>query len=141
MPYCFTLEGNYATGLRINTLEPRYDREEGKQVLREDHPVQDTSSAFYNRSERKIPIYGSEVYRDVGQAFLISILDLHAINPLSRLVSSASEKQKNALTRIRKELKKEYFKPPAKPAKGKKGCPAAKASALQSMPMTKRGKT
>ena len=23
--YCFTLEGNYATGLRINTLQPRFD--------------------------------------------------------------------------------------------------------------------
>ena len=39
VPYCFTLEGNYATGLRINTLEPRFDSEEGKRVIREDQPV------------------------------------------------------------------------------------------------------
>ena len=64
VPYCFTLEGNYATGLRINTLQPRFNIEEGKRVLKEDHPVQDTSSAFYKK--RKIPIYGSEVFRDVG---------------------------------------------------------------------------
>lgn len=83
--YCFTLEGNYATGLRINTLQPRFDIEKEKRVLKEDNPVQDTSSAFYKI--RKVPVYGSEVFRDVGQAFLISLLDLQGINPLTRLVS------------------------------------------------------
>lgn len=39
VPFCFTLEGNYATGIRINTLQPRFDSSEGKRMLREDAPV------------------------------------------------------------------------------------------------------
>ena len=97
--YCFTLEGNYATGLRINTLQPRFDMTTGKRVLKEDHPVQDTSSAFYKI--RKVPVYGSEVFRDVGQAFLISLLDLHGINPLTRLVKSSEEDVQEVLKKLR----------------------------------------
>ena len=121
VPYCFTLEGNYATGLRINTLQPRFDAEEGKRILREDTLVQDTSSAFYKK--RKIPIYGSEVFRDVGQAFLVSILDLHGINPLSRLAKApeeaTSEGLQAALAKLRKDLKREYQKPSIKSLKSK----------------------
>ena len=51
--------------------------------------MQDTSSVFYKK--RKIPVYGSEVFRDVGQAFLVSILDLNGINPLSRLLKSPTD--------------------------------------------------
>lgn len=87
VPYCFTLEGNYATGLRVNTLEPRFDMNEGVFIMREDYAVQDTSSEFYRNTQKGIPIFGSEVYFDVGRAFLISVLDLHAINPLSRLLA------------------------------------------------------
>ena len=119
VPYCFTLEGNYFTGLRINTLQPRFDQEEGKKILREDQPVQDTSSVFYKK--RKIPIYGTEVYKDVGQAFLISILDLHAVNPLSRLVKAPGDDQLEALSKLRKDLKRDYQKPSIKALKGKKG--------------------
>ena len=39
VPYCFTLEGNYATGIRINTLQPRFNIEEEKKIFREDQPV------------------------------------------------------------------------------------------------------
>ena len=39
VPYCFTLEGNYATGLRINTLQPRWSTEEAKRIIKEDYPV------------------------------------------------------------------------------------------------------
>ena len=37
--YCFTIEGNYATGMRINTLQPRFDQETGKKILKEDSQV------------------------------------------------------------------------------------------------------
>ena len=112
------------TGLRINTLQPRFNLIEGKRILKEDLPVQDTSSAFYKR--RKLPVYGSEVYKDVGQAFLVSVLDLAGINPLTRLVKSGNEDVKEALSKLRKDLKREYFKPTIKSlkkkgAKGKKG--------------------
>ena len=117
--YCFTLEGNYATGLRINTLQPRFDMTTGKRVLKEDHPVQDTSSAFYKI--RKVPVYGSEVFRDVGQAFLISLLDLHGINPLTRLVKSGEEDVQEVLKKLRQDLTREYFKPSLKSLKKKGG--------------------
>ena len=51
--------------------------------------MQDTSSAFYKI--RKIPVYGTDVYKDVGRAFLISVLDLHGINPLCRLIKAPGE--------------------------------------------------
>ena len=88
--------------------------------------MQDTSSVFYRK--QKIPTYGSEVYRDVGQAFLISVLDLHCINPLSRLVKGPTDDPVEALAKIRKDLKREYQKPSIKSLK-KKGA------------KTKRGKT
>ena len=115
------MEANYATGLRINTLQPRFSCEEGKKILKEDYPVQDTSSAFYRK--RKIPIYGNEVFLDVGRAFLVSILDLHGINPLSRLVKAAGAEEASAvLVKLRKDLKREYQKPSIKSLKkGKKG--------------------
>jgi hypothetical protein len=37
LPYCFTLEGNYARGIRINTLNPRVDITTGKRFLKEDN--------------------------------------------------------------------------------------------------------
>ena len=61
--HVFTLEANYATGLRINTLQSRYDYAKGKK-LKKDLPIKDTSSEFYKL--RKIPIYTAEVFRDVG---------------------------------------------------------------------------
>ena len=50
LPYCYTVEGNYATGLRINTLRPRI--QDGK-PLKEELAINDTSSKFYRA--RKIP--------------------------------------------------------------------------------------
>lgn len=106
VPFCFTLEGNYATGLRINTLQPRFDLSAGKRLLKEEHPVQDTSSVFYKK--RKIPVYGSEVFRDVGQAFLVSVLDMHAANPLTRLVKATGEDPSEAIAKLKKDIKRDY---------------------------------
>lgn len=83
--YVFTLEGNYATGLRINTLKSRYDYIKSKK-LKKDLPVKDTSSDFYKL--QKLPIYTAEVFKDVGHAFCVSVLDLYEINPQTRLVKS-----------------------------------------------------
>lgn len=126
VPYCFTLEANNVTGLRINTLQPRFSRKEGKKILKEDQPVQDTSSIFYKK--RKIPIYGSEVWRDVGQAFLVSILDLHAINPMSRLLKAATDDYIEMLKKVKKDLKREYFKPSIKQLKKKEAKGKRKAA-------------
>jgi len=39
LPFCYTMEGNYAVGLRINTLQPRFNIAEGKRLLKEDSLV------------------------------------------------------------------------------------------------------
>lgn len=63
------------------------------------------------------------MFRDVGQAFLVSILDLHALNPMSRLAKSAEEATPEglqaALEKLRKDLKREYMKPSIKSLKKK----------------------
>ena len=51
----------------------------------------------------------------------MSILDLHSCNPLSRLVRAPGEDQAEALTKLRKDLKREYFKPKGITSMKKKG--------------------
>lgn len=89
IPFCYTMEGNYATGLRINTLKPRFDLAERKKILKEDYAVQDTSSQFYKK--RKLPLYDRAVFEDVGKAFLISLLDITCQNPQPRILKTEIE--------------------------------------------------
>ena len=79
--------------------------------------MQDTSSAFYKK--RKIPIYGQEVYLDVGRAFCISILDLYCLNPLSRLLKKKGDTLQDALTKIKNDIKRDLSKPSIKSMKKK----------------------
>jgi hypothetical protein len=89
LPICYTLEGNYATGHRINTLQPRYCTKSQSKVFKEPHAVNNTSSEFYK--QRKIPLYDNVVFEDVGRAYLISLLDITGTNPLSRLLKSETD--------------------------------------------------
>ena len=115
--YCYTMEGNYATGLRINTLQARFDSQTGKKVVKEDYQVQDTSSAFYRK--RKIPIYTAEIYQDVGRAFCISVLDLIEANPMSRLLKTKQDTLAEALAKLRKDIDRDINKKSIKSLKGK----------------------
>ena len=115
--YCFTLEGNYATGLRINTLQARFDSQTGKKVVKEDYQVQDTSSAFYRK--RKIPFYTAEIYQDVGRAFCVSLLDLIEANPMSRLLKTKQDTLPEALAKLRKDIDRDINKKSIKSLKGK----------------------
>ena len=123
-PLCYTLEGNYATGLRINTLQPRTNVADGQTILKEDFAINDTSSGFYKK--RKIPLYDREVFEDVGRSFLISLLDLTGTNPVSRL-PNVQPGLEAALSKVRSDLKRELerdsikkMKAKAKAKKGKK---------------------
>lgn len=49
LPFCFTLECNYATGVRLNTLKPRYDVESKMKILKEESVISDSSSSFYKK--------------------------------------------------------------------------------------------
>lgn len=106
--YCFTLEGNYTTGQRINTLQSRYNFLSGKK-LKTNPPIKDTSSDFYKT--RKIPIYTSEVYRDVGASFCTAILDLYEINPVSRICKGGEIGLATAVNAIRDEILRDLTKP------------------------------
>ena len=46
-PLTYTLESNYATGLRINTLSSRFDMETQKSIIKEDCSLHDTASFLY----------------------------------------------------------------------------------------------
>jgi len=61
----------------------------GKRILKEDHQIHETSSAYYRK--RKLPIYTAELFKDVGSSFCVAILDLYCINPLTRLLKSESD--------------------------------------------------
>lgn len=79
--------------------------------------MNDTSSNFYKKI--KIPIYGAEIFRDVGKAFCISLLDLNCLNPVSRLLKTPKDNLPAALEKLRKDVKREYFKPSIKSIKKK----------------------
>jgi hypothetical protein len=108
IPLCYTMEGNYAVGLRINTLQPRFSYAENKRLLKEDNPVQDTSSAFYKK--RKLPLFDRNVFEDVGRSLLVSILDITCLNPESRLIKSKEENVAESLEKLRVEIKRSLGK-------------------------------
>ena len=91
LPHCFTLEANYTRGVRINTLQARHDVHNGnRRILKEDHAMHDTSSACYKKRKLHHKFTG-EVFKDVGAAFCLAILDMQCLNPLTRIVKSESE--------------------------------------------------
>lgn len=64
-------------------------------------------SAFYKQAGWKSPVYNTEVFKDIGRAYLISILDIEGINPVTRILKSFDETFELALTRIRKEIERD----------------------------------
>ena len=73
LTHCFTLEGNYVTGVRVNPLKPRFDIINKTKLVKEDNPIQDVNSVFYKG--KKTPIFTPEVFKDIGRSVLVSILD------------------------------------------------------------------
>ena len=118
-PFTYTFEANYATGHRINTLAARYDFEKDKKLIKEDSPIQDTSSSIY--SGGKVPIYTPEIFGDVGQSILIALLDYDRINPISRLVKKKGDTLDAAIDKIRDDMKKSDEKPSITSIKKKLG--------------------
>jgi len=49
----------------------------------------------------------------------VSLLDLHGINPYSRLVKAQTDDVQDALKKIKSDLQREYFKPSLKSLKKK----------------------
>ena len=109
IPHCFTLECNYATGLKINLLKPRLDLVKKVKLAKEENPISDSTSSFYKG--KKAPLFNSDVFKDVGQSFLVGILDLEMINPVTRILKSLDEPFDQALDRLRKEIDRELKGP------------------------------
>lgn len=108
LPHCFTLECNYCSGVRLNILKPRFDLQSKTKLLKEESYVTDINSTYYKN--KKSPIYVPDVFKDIGRAYLISILDLEGINPLSRLIKSESETIPEAIQKIKSDMNKEKEK-------------------------------
>lgn len=103
-PFTYTVQAHFHAGQTINPLTPRYDTVNDIRLIKELSPVSDASSSMYKGL--KPPHYGPDVFRDIGTAILISLLDYDMINPMTRLISRKGQSVEAALTKIRKELLK-----------------------------------
>ena len=54
IPYCFTLECNYVTGVRINPLKPRIDLINKVKLSKEDNYINDVNSKYYKNKSSPI---------------------------------------------------------------------------------------
>ncbi len=79
--YCYTLEFNYHTGKKINTLAPKQILNNG--LIEPETAVTDPLSKIY--SSGASPAFTQEIFEDCGRAFGIALLDLINDNPVSRL--------------------------------------------------------
>lgn len=109
VPHCFTMECNYATGLRTNTLNKRFDIVKQVKLAKEDSFIADLGSSYYKN--KKVPLYTPTVFKDVGASFLVAILDYECFNPVTRLLKDSNETLEAALDKVRSELKRESEKP------------------------------
>lgn len=108
-PFTYTLDINYTSGHRINNLAWRYDVANDKKLLKEESPIQDTSSSVYKGL--KSPMFCPEIYSDVGRSLLTAMLDYDQVNPVTRLVYQSGQSFATVLEEIRKELQKGTEKP------------------------------
>jgi len=88
-PLVYTLESNYVTGFRINTLNHRFDVETGEIIQKEDSNIQDSSSTLYRKG--KSPVFTPLIFQDIGHSLLISLLDYDMINPVTRLINKQGD--------------------------------------------------
>jgi hypothetical protein len=86
LPNCYTLECNYTTAKRINTISERQVLKTGE-VLGETEEILDANSKLYQK-ENKVPDYTPEVFEDVGRSFCLGVLDMAGLNPVTRVPTS-----------------------------------------------------
>ncbi len=65
-------------------------------------------------------MFNTEVFKDIGRAYLVSILDIEGINPVTRILKNLDEPFNIALERIKKDIERDLLKPLAI-LKAKKG--------------------
>jgi hypothetical protein len=102
IPLCYTLEFNYHTGKRTNTLAPKYNRATG--MIEPESAVTDPNSKIYSNCAS--PAFTPEVFEDCGRAIGVALLDLVDDNPVSRIVMSCYRSVANVRTDIMANLEK-----------------------------------
>jgi len=81
LTYCYTLEFNYHSGRRINTLAPKYVRATG--TIEPETEMTDPQSKIY--ANQASPAFTKEIFEDCGYAVGSALLDLVEDNPVSRI--------------------------------------------------------
>ena len=98
--YCYTLEFNYHSGRRINTLAPKYVRATGS-IEPETELTDPNSKTYVNQAS---PPYTKEIFEDCGRAVGAALLDLIDDNPVSRTPLSCYRTVNNVRTDILNNL-------------------------------------
>lgn len=80
--HSYTLECNYCCGAVVNDLKERFDLEK-RRYLADSEPIIDTNSNFYKNSPSSdfVVRYCIPVFKDIGRACLVAILDMTHSNP------------------------------------------------------------
>lgn len=100
--YCYTLEFNYHSGKRINTLAPKYVRTTGN--IEAETEVTDPGSKIY--SQCASPPFTPLIWEDCGRALGAALLDFVDDNPVSRIPLSCYRSVANVRTDIVNNLAK-----------------------------------
>jgi cytosolic carboxypeptidase protein 5 len=100
--YCYTLEFNYHSGRRINTLAPKFIRSSGN--IEPETEVTDPASKIY--SQCASPPFTPLIWEDCGRAFGAALLDFVDDNPVSRIPLSCFRSVANVRTDIMNNLSK-----------------------------------
>ena len=100
LTYCYTLEFNYHSGRRINTLAPKYARATG--TIEGETELTDPQSKIY--ANLASPPFTKEIFEDCGRGFGAALLDLIEDNPVSRMPLSCYRTVNNVRTDILNNL-------------------------------------
>jgi len=102
LTHCYTLECNYHSGKRINTLAPKLVKSQG--CLEEENDVTNPNSKIYVNTTS--PPFTQEIFEDVGHAVGVALLDHLNINPVSRIPMSCYRSVDNVRDDIMNNLAK-----------------------------------
>ena len=102
LTYSYTLEFNYHSGKRINTLAPKYVRATG--TIEPETELTDPQSKIY--ANQASPPFTREIFEDCGRAVGAALLDLIDDNPVSRMPLSCYRTVANVRTDIMNHLQK-----------------------------------